>query len=75
MKNLNTWDYKPGDLIRVEKIGWPMETGVVTAFRPKSVGVPRNYWEWVATSGRTQLFFQVASPLQEDFKVKVLARA
>tara|TARA_R100000664_G_C2749554_1_gene136932 strand:+ start:1690 stop:1917 length:228 start_codon:yes stop_codon:yes gene_type:complete len=75
MESLNTWDYRPGDLIRVEKRGWPWEIGVVTAFRPQSEGVPRNYWEWVGTSGRTQFFFQVASPLQEDFKIKVLARA
>ena len=70
---LNTWDYKPGDLIRVEKRGWPWEIGVVTGFRDDG---PRKYWEWVGTSGRTQFFFRpYGTALQKDFKVKVLARA
>ena len=67
----NSWDYKKGDLIKVEKLGWPNEIGVVVDFRD---GGPRKYWEWGGTSGRTQFFFEVKSPLQEDFKVKVLAR-
>jgi len=67
----NTWDYKKGDLIEVEKLGWPIETGVVTGFRGDG---PRKYWEWVGTGGKTMFFFEVKSPLQEDFKVKVLAR-
>ena len=71
----NTWDYKKGDLIEVEKLGWPIEIGVVTNFRDIGLGVPRKYWEWVGTSGRTQFFFEVKSPLQEDFKVTVLAAA
>ena len=70
----NSWDYKKGDLIKVEKLGWPIEIGIVTAFRDTGQNVPRKYWEWVGTSGRTQFFFEVKSPLQEDFKVKVLAR-
>ena len=68
----NTWDYKEGDLIKVEKLGWPVECGVITGFRSDG---PRKYWEWVGTSGRTQFFFEVKSPLQEDFKVKILARS
>ena len=68
----NTWDYKEGDLIEVEKLGWPVECGVVTGCRSDG---PRKYWEWVGTSGRTQFFFEVKSPLQADFKIKVLARA
>mgnify|MGYP005821539419 FL=1 len=67
----NTWDYKKGDLIEVEKLGWPIDIGVVIRF--SDVG-PRKYWEWVGISGRTQFFFEVKSPLQEDFKIKVLAR-
>ncbi len=67
----NTWDYKKGDLIKVEKLGWPIETGVVTGFRGDG---PRKYWEWVGTSGKTMFFFEVKTPLQEDFKIKVLAR-
>jgi len=73
-KMTNSWDYKKGDLIKVEKLGWPIEIGIVTAFRDTGPNVPRKYWEWVGTSGRTQFFFEVKSPLQEDFKVKVLAR-
>ena len=67
----NTWDYKKGDLIKVEKLGWPIETGVVTRF---SDVFPRKYWEWIGTSGRIQFFFEVKSPLREDFKIKILAR-
>ena len=68
----NTWDYKKGDLIKVEKLGWPIEVGVIIRFRDDG---PRKYWEWLGTSGRRQFFFEVKSPLQEDFKVKVMARA
>ena len=68
----NSWDYKKGDLIEVEKLGWPIETGVVVRF---SDGGPRKYWEWVGSSGRHQFFFEVKSPLQEDFIIKILARA
>ena len=25
----NSWDYKKGDLIKVEKLGWPIEIGVI----------------------------------------------
>ena len=72
----NSWDYKKGDLIKVEKLGWPTEIGIII----RCVGdlpthTPRKYWEWVGTSGRRQFFFEVKSPLQEDFKVEVLARA
>ena len=70
-KMKNSWDYIKGDLIEVEKLGWPIEIGVIIRFRDDG---PRKYWEWVGTSGRTQFFFEVKSPLQEDFKVKVLAR-
>jgi len=73
----NTWDYKPGDLIKVEKLGWPSEIGVITKVFGEGGGnpaFPRKYWEWTGTSGRHQFFFEVKSPLQEDFKVKVLAR-
>ena len=77
-KMTNSWDYKKGDLIKVEKLGWPTEIGIII----RCVGdqydplpqAPRKYWEWVGTSGRTQFFFEVKSPLQEDFKIKVLAR-
>jgi hypothetical protein len=75
----NTWDYKKGDLIKVEKLGWPVECGVITrcagSLAAEKPAFPRKYWEWVGTSGRTQFFFEVKSPLQEDFKIKVLARA
>ena len=75
----NSWDYKKGDLIKVEKLGWPVECGVITrcfgVHREPPPQTPRKYWEWVGTSGRTQFFFEVKSPLQEDFKVKVLARS
>ena len=74
----NTWDYKEGDLIKVEKLGWPIETGVVIRCVGDGVenpSFPRKYWEWVGTSGKTQFFFEVKSPLQEDFKIKVLARS
>ena len=66
------FDFKEGDLIEVEKLGWPIETGVVTGFRGDG---PRKYWEWVGTSGKTMFFFEVKTPLQEDFKIKVLAAA
>ena len=74
-KMTNSWDYKKGDLIKVEKLGWPTEIGIII----RCVGdlrtqTPRKYWEWVGTSGRRQFFFEVKTPLQEDFKVKVLAR-
>jgi hypothetical protein len=53
----NTWDYKVGDLIQVEKLGRPPEIGVVTRFLAQSVDAPRNYWEWVsAETGRTMFF-------------------
>jgi hypothetical protein len=68
----NTWDYKKGDLIKVEKLGWPIKVGIVTRFWS---GGPRKYWEWVETNGKTHFFFEVKSPLQEDFKVKVMANA
>ena len=72
----NTWDYKVGDLIQVEKQGQPPEIGVVTAFRPQSEKVPRNYWEWIsAQTGRTMFFHQIeAKYLSENYKIKVLAR-
>jgi len=74
----NTWDYKKGDLIEVEKLGWPSEVGVITKVFGKTAeapAFPRKYWEWVGTSGKTMFFFEVKSPLQEDFKIKVLVRA
>jgi hypothetical protein len=76
MNEYNTWDYKVGDLIQVEKLGWPAEVGVVTAFRPQGEAVPRNYWEWVsAETGRTMFFHEIkAKMLAQDHKVKLLAR-
>jgi len=74
----NAWDYKKGDLIKVEKLGWPIEIGVITKTFGSSDGdpvFPRKYWEWVGTSGKTHFFFEVKTPLQEDFKIKVLATA
>jgi len=74
----NTWDYKKGDLIEVKKLGWPIEIGVVTrayGAGAENPAFPRKYWEWVETNGKTHFFFEVKSPLQEDFKVKVLAAA
>lgn len=72
----NTWDYKVGDLIKVEKRGCPPEIGVVTTFRPESESVPRNYWEWIsAETGRTMFFHEIkAGLLAQEHKVKVLAR-
>ena len=75
----NTWDYKVGDLIQVEKLGWPIENGVIIRcvgdqYEPHPQ-TPRKYWEWVEANGKTHFFFEVKSPLQEDFKVKILARA
>lgn len=71
----NTWDYKVGDLIQVEKRGRPPEIGVVTRFRAQSVDAPRNYWEWVsASTGRTMFFHEIrAYTLGMDHKVKRLA--
>jgi hypothetical protein len=76
-KMKNTWDYKKGDLIKVEKLGWEIETGVITKVFEESTGspaFPRKYWEWTQSNGRHHFFFEVKSPLQEDFKIKVLAR-
>ena len=72
----NTWDYKVGDLIQVEKRGVDPEIGVVTVFKPESRGVPRNYWEWVsAQTGRTMFFHEIkAEFLSGGLKIKVLAR-
>ena len=72
----NTWDYKVGDLIQVEKRGRPPEIGIVTAFRPQSEAVPRNYWEWVSSeTGKTMFFHEIkAKFLAQDHKIKVLAR-
>tara|TARA_R110002124_G_C8627916_1_gene486995 strand:- start:62 stop:307 length:246 start_codon:yes stop_codon:yes gene_type:complete len=76
MTPYNTWDYKEGDLILVEKRGWPSEIGVVTAFRDTGPSLPRKYWEWHGTSGKTMFFFEIKSAfLEKDHKVKVLARA
>ena len=75
MTYINTWDYKEGDLIEVEKLGWPPMIGFIIRFVDRGPGIHRRYWEWVGTSGRNQFFFEVKSPLQEDFKIKVLARA
>ena len=74
----NSWDYKKGDLIKVEKLGWPIEIGIIIRcvgdqYEPHPQ-TPRKYWEWVGTSGRHQFFFEVMSPLQEDFNIKILAR-
>ena len=76
MNEYNTWDYKVGDLIQVEKRGWPAEVGVVTVFFPQSEAIPRNYWEWVsAETGRTMFFHEIkAYTLSLDHKVKLLAR-
>jgi hypothetical protein len=71
----NSWDYKKGDLIKVENLGWPIEVGIVTAFRDIGPTVPRKYWEWHGTSGKTLFFFEIKSPLQEDFNIKILAKA
>ncbi len=73
----NTWDYKVGDLIQVEKRGWPPEVGIVITYRPEGEGVPRNYWEWIsAYTGRTMFFHEIkAHMLAQDHKIKVLARA
>ena len=73
-KMKNSWDYIKGDLIKVEKLGWPIEIGVVIRFVDCGPGIHRKYWEWVGTSGRNQFFFEVKSPLQEDFNIKILAR-
>ena len=71
----NSWDYIKGDLIKVEKLGWPIEIGVIIKFVDcRAAGNHRKYWEWVGTSGRNQFFFEVKSPLQEDFNIKLLAR-
>ena len=70
----NSWDYIKGDLIKVEKLGWPIEIGVIIRFVDRGPGIHRKYWEWVGTSGRNQFFFEVKSPLQEDFNIKILAR-
>ena len=81
---INTWDYEKGDLIKVEKRGWEIEVGVITKVFGRHLDArngggnpafPRKYWEWLGTSGRRQFFFEVKSPLQEDFKVKIMARA
>ena len=73
----NSWDYKIGDLIQVEKRGRPPEVGIVITFRPEGESVPRNYWEWVsAYTGRTMFFHEIkANSLSQDHKIKVLARA
>lgn len=73
----NTWDYKVGDLIQVEKRGWAPEIGVVTLFRAQGVDAPRNYWEWVsAETGRTMFFHEIkAYMLAKDHKIKRLASA
>jgi hypothetical protein len=61
----NTWDYKVGDLIQVEKRGQPPEIGVVTVFKPEGKGIPRNYWEWVsAQTGRTMFFHEIKAKMQ-----------
>jgi hypothetical protein len=72
----NTWDYKVGDLIQVEKLGWPAEIGVVIRFQEQGRESPRKYWEWVsASTGRTMYFFEIKSELlAKDHKIKVLAR-
>jgi len=73
----NTWDYKKGDLIKVEKLGREIEIGVITKVFEKSTEIPaspRKYWEWTQSNGRRHFFFEVKSLLQEDFKIKVLAR-
>ena len=72
----NTWDYRVGDLIQVERRGTVPEIGVVTMFIPEGNGAPRNYWEWIsANTGRTMFFSQIkAQILANDHKVKVLAR-
>ena len=72
----NTWDYKVGDLIQVERRGTVPEIGVVTMFIPEGNGAPRNYCEWIsANTGRTMFFSQIkAQILANDHKVKVLAR-
>ena len=76
MNEYNTWDYKVGDLIQVEKRGCAPEIGIVTTFRPQSEAVPRNYWEWVsAQTGRTMFFHEIkAHTLGMEHKVRVLAR-
>ncbi len=74
----NTWDYKVGDLIQVEKRGLVPEIGVVTLFLPKGEGgLARDYWEWTsAETGRTMFFKEIrAYTLGMDHKVKRLARA
>jgi len=70
----NSWDYKEGDLIEVEKLGWANEVGVIISFRDTGPNVPRKYWEWVGTNGTTRFFFEVSPLLKDTFKVKVLAR-
>ena len=72
----NTWDYKVGDLIQVEKRGCSPEIGIVTKFIRQCEGVPRNYWEWLsAQTGRTMFFHEIrAELLAQDHKIKVLAR-
>jgi hypothetical protein len=72
----NTWDYKVGDLIQVEKRGQTPEIGVVTVFNHEGKGIPRNYWEWVsAQKGRTMFFHEIkAKILAQEHKIKVLAR-
>tara|TARA_R110002074_G_scaffold144322_7_gene291838 strand:+ start:409 stop:636 length:228 start_codon:yes stop_codon:yes gene_type:complete len=73
----NTWDYKVGDLIQVEKLGRPPEIGVVTLFHEKGLDAPRSYWKWVsASTGRMMFFYEIkAYTLGMDHKVKRLARA
>ena len=53
----NTWDYKVGDLIQVEKLGRPPEIGVVTLFHEKGLDAPRSYWKWVSASTGRMMFF------------------
>lgn len=69
----NTWDYKVGDLIQVEKRGRPPEIGVVTLFHAKGLDAPRSYWEWVsARTGRTMFFQEMKGFI--NHKVTLLAR-
>ena len=73
----NTWDYKVGDLIQVEKRGQPPEIGMVTLFHAKGLDAPRSYWEWVsAQTGRKMFFHWIkAKTLRADHhKVTLLAR-
>ncbi len=68
MKN-NSWNYKPGDLIKIWYHGFEPEIGIITKFYKNPAG--RKCWSYARTDGQQCYFAETR--MEEDITIKVMA--